>query len=76
VDVRSLMRASMYAFGHGEVAKARDTLRHQRSRGLACTACSRCEVECALGLDVRSRAVEMVRVLDGDCRGLRDERLA
>jgi len=66
MDIPTWMRASMYAVGHGVLTKARETLRHRRSAGLACTACTQCEVECSLGHDVRSRVLELAHLLDVD----------
>jgi len=66
MDVPTWMRASMYAFGHGRHMKAQETLSHCGYSDLPCTACARCEVTCALGHDVRSRTLELVRLLDTD----------
>jgi predicted aldo/keto reductase-like oxidoreductase len=62
MDVPTLMRAYMYAFGHGQPAKARDLLRSRVPAGISCAGCCRCEVDCALGFDVRSRALELARL--------------
>jgi len=63
LHVPTLMRGSMYAVGHGQPRKARETLREWVPGDIACRDCSRCEVRCALGLDVRSLALEMERLL-------------
>jgi predicted aldo/keto reductase-like oxidoreductase len=64
VDVPTWMRASMYAFGHGQPEKARQLLAEHRAVELSCTQCDRCLVRCSLGLDVKSRSLELVRYLD------------
>jgi predicted aldo/keto reductase-like oxidoreductase len=64
VDVPTWMRASMYAFGHGQPEKARQLLAERRAVELSCTQCDRCLVRCSLGLDVKSRSLELVRYLD------------
>jgi predicted aldo/keto reductase-like oxidoreductase len=63
MDVPTWMRASMYAFGHGQVEKARETLGHCRADCPACSTCSKCTVQCVLGHDVRSSAFELARLL-------------
>lgn len=63
VDVPGLMRAYMYAVGHGRPAHARHALRGWASAGVACTRCDGCQVQCAFGFDVRNRARALARVL-------------
>jgi predicted aldo/keto reductase-like oxidoreductase len=63
LDIPTLMRASMYAFGHGQPSKARETLRGVRSPLPACAACPRCTVTCALGHDVQSTTLGLARLL-------------
>jgi predicted aldo/keto reductase-like oxidoreductase len=70
LDVPALMRASMYAFGHRRPEKALDTLRAWTSADVACRRCRRCEVRCPLDLDVRSRALDMARLLEVPRAGL------
>lgn len=64
MDVRTLMRGSMYAFGHEQPGKARETLVGWTHDDVACLDCARCEVSCSLGIDVRSRSLEMARFLE------------
>jgi predicted aldo/keto reductase-like oxidoreductase len=64
MEIPAWMRASMYAFGHGQPEKARRFLAEHRGAELLCTDCDRCRVRCSLGLDVRSRSRELVRHLD------------
>ena len=63
VDIPTWMRASMYAFGHGQLAKARQLLAEHRAAEPSCTGCDRCSVQCSLGLDVRSSSLELIRSL-------------
>jgi predicted aldo/keto reductase-like oxidoreductase len=62
MDIPRWMRASMYAVGHGQLLKARETL--GGSGAPACADCSRCGVECSLGLDIKSRSLELAGLLD------------
>lgn len=66
VRIPTLMRSYMYATGYQEPARAIRTLRGWTSSDVACTTCDRCHVRCALGFDVRSRALQMARLLDSE----------
>jgi len=63
IDIPILMRSSMYAFAYGQPSKARHTMRNWRPDDISCTNCGTCPVECALGLDVRSRALDLADLL-------------
>jgi predicted aldo/keto reductase-like oxidoreductase len=63
LEIPGLMRAYMYAFGHKKPNKAQETLRGFDSAALACRDCDACTVRCALGFDVRSRALELADML-------------
>lgn len=62
-DVPILMRAHMYAFSYSDPGKALDYLRPLDPEQIACVSCSSCEVDCALGLDLKARALDVVRLL-------------
>lgn len=64
LEIPGLMRAYMYAFGHKRPHKARETLRGWSSDRLACRDCTACTVRCALGFDVRARALELADLLE------------
>jgi predicted aldo/keto reductase-like oxidoreductase len=64
MNVPALMRASMYAFGHRQPRRSLDALHGWKKTDVACGLCGRCDVRCALGLDVRSNALAMLRLLD------------
>jgi hypothetical protein len=63
MDIPTVLRASMYAFGYQALGKARATLQGWTRGDIPCHECTRCEVRCALGHDVRSRALDMARLL-------------
>jgi predicted aldo/keto reductase-like oxidoreductase len=65
MNVPALMRASMYAFGHQQPKKALAAIRGLTSADVACSCCQVCSVQCALHLDVRSRALGVARLLKG-----------
>jgi hypothetical protein len=63
LEIPSLMRAYMYAFGHEQPHKARETLSGWRPAELACRDCAACTVRCTSGFNVRTRALELARLL-------------
>ncbi len=64
LDIPTLMRAHMYDAGHDQPDKARATLRDWTPADVICGRCDRCGVRCALGFDVRSKALDVARLLD------------
>ncbi len=64
IDIPTLMRSYMYAFGYQDLKKARDTLRSWTSSDIPCNNCQRCKVQCSLGFDVKSRALDIARILE------------
>ena len=63
VEIPTLMRAYMYAVGHAQPDKARSTLQGCSLGEIGCINCPGCTVQCALGLNIRSRALEMGQLL-------------
>jgi predicted aldo/keto reductase-like oxidoreductase len=64
MDVPTLMRSYMYAFGHRQPGKARETLRSWTPADVRCGGCGVCRVRCALGFDVKARALDIARILE------------
>jgi predicted aldo/keto reductase-like oxidoreductase len=62
VDLPLLMRSYMYAVGYGQPQRARAVLSGLAPGEVACARCDHCRVRCALGFDLRARAVEMARL--------------
>ena len=63
VEIPTLMRAHMYAVGHRRPDKAKMILRGFSPRNIGCTSCHHCTVQCALGMDIQPRAMEMGQLL-------------
>jgi hypothetical protein len=63
VQVPALMRAYMYGVGHERPQHARHVLRGWTPADIPCTGCASCGVRCALGFDVRDRALAVAGVL-------------
>jgi len=64
-NVTALMRASMYRVGYAQPAQARRLLAGWTSADIPCSRCRGCRVRCALGLDVRAAALDLVPLLHG-----------
>lgn len=62
LDIPTLMRSYMYAYGYRKPARARETLAAAGIRRVPCAKCPSCTVACALGLPVRERAVDIARI--------------
>jgi len=64
LDIPTLMRSYMYAFGYREPKKARETLCSWTSEDIHCKSCQRCEIRCSLGFDIKSRVLDIARILE------------
>jgi uncharacterized protein len=59
MDIPTRMRARLYAYGHGNLSHARETLSLAGDSGIGCVRCASCSVTCAAGFDVKSSMVEL-----------------
>jgi predicted aldo/keto reductase-like oxidoreductase len=64
LDIPTLMRSYMYAYGYGSPAKARETLDHTDLKGVPCSNCESCSVVCASGFDVKLKVTDIARLKD------------
>lgn len=62
LDIPTLMRSYMYAYGYRNAAQARQTLESVEMGGDPCGACDACRVNCASGFDVRDRIQDIARL--------------
>lgn len=62
LDIPTVMRSYMYAYGYRKPAQARETLAEANIRRVPCAKCPSCTVACTLGFPVRERAVDIVRI--------------
>jgi predicted aldo/keto reductase-like oxidoreductase len=63
VDTPTLMRASMYAFGHHQPKKAVQTMIARKASPFSCETCRHCAIRCSLGLDIKASAMALTRLL-------------
>ena len=64
LDIPTLMRSYMYAYGYRNVRQARSTLDSVAVPGQACGNCAVCGVTCASGFDIKDRVQDIVRLKD------------
>jgi predicted aldo/keto reductase-like oxidoreductase len=64
VDIPTLMRSYMYAYGYKNLEHARHTLNMVDVSGISCERCDECRVSCKAGFQVKSRIRDIVRLKD------------
>ncbi len=62
IDIPSIMRSFMYAYGYRNFAQAKDTMRPVLAGGIPCENCGACSVRCTMGFDVRNRIGDIARI--------------
>jgi len=64
LDIPTLMRSYMYAYGYRNVEHARHTLDTADVSGKPCEKCDVCRVACTSGFDIKDRILDIVRLKD------------
>ncbi|MCP4723428.1 MAG: oxidoreductase [bacterium] len=64
LDIPTVMRSYMYAYGYEQPAKARETLSYSGLKGNPCSDCPTCSVKCASGFDVKRKVTDIARLND------------
>jgi predicted aldo/keto reductase-like oxidoreductase len=64
LDIPTLMRSYMYAYGYGEPAKARETYDYTQLSNIPCRRCESCSVICSSGFDIKRKITDIVRIKD------------
>ncbi|NIO02189.1 MAG: oxidoreductase [Candidatus Latescibacteria bacterium] len=62
IDVPTMMRSYMYAYGYRNLAAAKETLSAVDLSNVPCSHCSACKVDCAMGFDVKERIEDIARL--------------
>jgi len=64
LDIPTLMRSYMYAYGYRNPLHAKDTLKNVNLARIPCKNCKTCQVKCSIGFDVRNKILDIVRIKD------------
>ncbi len=64
MDIPTIMRSYMYAYGYKNLELARKTLCSTGLHSFPCNDCSNCTVNCQMGFDVRSKILDIARLQD------------
>ncbi len=64
LDIPTVMRSYMYAFGYDQPAKARATLDNVDMNNYKCDNCTTCSVKCTSGFDVKSKVTDIARITE------------
>jgi predicted aldo/keto reductase-like oxidoreductase len=64
LDIPTLMRSYMYAYGYESPAKARETLDFVNLSNVPCTNCKSCRVSCSSGFDIKRKVIDIARLKD------------
>ncbi len=62
VEIPTVMRSYMYAYGYRNLAVAKETFESLGTAALSCQTCERCAVTCRMGFDVKKRATDIARI--------------
>jgi len=64
IDIPTLMRSYMYAYGYKNLAVAKETVGDLNLKDIPCTNCGSCSVTCSMGFDVKDRVTDIARLRD------------
>lgn len=64
LDIPTLMRSYMYAYGYKNTAQAWHTLAGVDISGRPCENCNECNIKCTAGFDIRKKILDISRLKD------------
>ena len=64
LDIPTIMRSYMYAYGYKSPAQAWHTLAGVDISGRPCEKCSACNIRCTEGFDIRKKILDISRLID------------
>ena len=64
LDIPTLMRSHMYAYGYRNLGHAYDTLSYAGTDADPCIGCGTCPVSCAMNFDIRTKITKIARLND------------
>ena len=62
IDIPTLMRSYMYAYGYKNLRKAKQTIDLSGIEGNPCADCQTCKVNCTMRFDVKSKITDIARL--------------
>ncbi len=62
LDIPTIMRSYMYAYGHRNLAHAQNTLSSSGLSSVPCNTCNDCTVKCQMGFDIRTKILDIARL--------------
>jgi uncharacterized protein len=62
LDIPTIMRSYMYAYGYKNTAQAWHTLERVDISGRPCTKCNSCSVNCTAGFDIKNKILDISRL--------------
>ena len=64
LDIPTIMRSYMYAYGHKNLSHAQHTFDVARVPDESCFGCSTCVVDCTMGFDIKTKILDIARIQD------------
>jgi predicted aldo/keto reductase-like oxidoreductase len=64
LDIPTIMRSYMYAYGYRNTAQAWHTLAEVDITGKPCENCEKCNINCTAGFDIRNKILDISRLKD------------
>lgn len=64
VDIPTIMRSYMYAYGHHNLPHASVTFKSSGSSRDLCSGCTECKIRCSMGFDIRKKIYDISRIAD------------
>ena len=64
IDIPTIMRSYMYAYGYSNLEHARKTLCSTGIQTFPCGDCKSCSVQCQMGFDVKTKILDIARLQD------------
>jgi predicted aldo/keto reductase-like oxidoreductase len=64
LDIPTLMRSYMYAYGYKSPALARETVDSLDLSALPCKNCNTCGIRCTMGFNIREKVLDIARIKD------------
>jgi predicted aldo/keto reductase-like oxidoreductase len=61
-NIPAVMRSYMYAYGYGNIVKAKETLQSIDFTTNPCTDCEYCAVNCSMGFDIKKKVFDIINI--------------